>query len=228
MARARAPGLTPRAILEKCSAMQMVDVHLPTTNGRHLMLPRRTDPTREQKLLLHQLNLKLPEQPRREYRLSPSPARQPPAPCSADFLHPSTMNQRLTGVKRLSCRSRASARSIRARLRPHPSWGTSRRTRAPLPVSSGSWVTRPSISRPHRSKRAAGGQDGPGAPEKAYRQRRDGGVGSEREARRRRSLACVGRRRTEVKRGMHPATVSNVQMPCSNVRCGAFWAGCRG
>ena len=63
LARPRAPGLTPSAILEKFSTMQLVDVHLPTTDGRHLVLPRRTDPTRDQQLLLHQLNLKLPEQP---------------------------------------------------------------------------------------------------------------------------------------------------------------------
>ena len=63
MARPRAPGLTPRAILEKLSTMPMVDVHLPTTDGRHLVLPRRTDPTRDQQLLLHQLDLKLPNQP---------------------------------------------------------------------------------------------------------------------------------------------------------------------
>ena len=63
LARPRAPGLTPRAILEKFSTMQMVDAHLPTTDGRHLVLPRRTDPTRDRQLLLHQLNMKLPEQP---------------------------------------------------------------------------------------------------------------------------------------------------------------------
>ena len=63
LARPRAPGLTPSAILEKFSTMQLVDVHLPTTDGRHLVLPRRTDPTRDQQLLLYQLNLKLPEQP---------------------------------------------------------------------------------------------------------------------------------------------------------------------
>ena len=60
---ALAPGLAPRAILEKLLTMQMVDVHVPTTDGRHLVLPRRTEPTRDQQLLLHQLNLKLPEQP---------------------------------------------------------------------------------------------------------------------------------------------------------------------
>ena len=37
LARPRAPGLTPRAILEKFATMQMVDVHLPTTDGRYLI-----------------------------------------------------------------------------------------------------------------------------------------------------------------------------------------------
>ena len=63
LARPRASGLTPRAILEKFSTMQMVDVHVPTTDGRHLVLPRRTEPTPDQLLLLHQLDLELPEQP---------------------------------------------------------------------------------------------------------------------------------------------------------------------
>jgi hypothetical protein len=35
--RALAPGLAPRAVLEKFTAMQMVDVHPPTTNGRYLI-----------------------------------------------------------------------------------------------------------------------------------------------------------------------------------------------
>jgi hypothetical protein len=43
--------------------MQMVDVHLPTTDGRKLILPRYTQPEKGQQLLLHQLNLTLPEQP---------------------------------------------------------------------------------------------------------------------------------------------------------------------
>ena len=63
MARPCAPGLTPRAILEKFSTLQMVDVHLPTADGRHLTLPRHTQPTRDHQLLLHQLKLQLPEQP---------------------------------------------------------------------------------------------------------------------------------------------------------------------
>jgi len=62
-AKAKAPGLTPRAILEKFKAMQMIDVHLPTTDGRNLILPRYTQPEKDLQLLLHQLNLTLPEQP---------------------------------------------------------------------------------------------------------------------------------------------------------------------
>ena len=63
LARPRAPGLTARAILEKFSTIQMVDVHLPTTDGRRLVLPRHTRPSHDHELLLHQLGLKLPEQP---------------------------------------------------------------------------------------------------------------------------------------------------------------------
>ena len=62
-AKIKAPGLTPRAILEKFKAIQMIDVHLPTTDGRNLILPRYTQPEKELQLLLHQLNLTLPEQP---------------------------------------------------------------------------------------------------------------------------------------------------------------------
>jgi len=58
-----APGLTPRAVLEKFAALQMIDVHLPTTDGREVILTRYTQPEAEQRLLLEQLKLKLPEQP---------------------------------------------------------------------------------------------------------------------------------------------------------------------
>ena len=61
--RALAPGLTPRAVLEKFASMQLVDVHLPTTDGRTLILPRYTEPEKDQKILLQQLRLKLPPQP---------------------------------------------------------------------------------------------------------------------------------------------------------------------
>jgi len=58
-----APGLTPRSVLEKFAAVQMIDVHLPTTDGRHVVLPRYTQPEKELQVLLHELKLALPEQP---------------------------------------------------------------------------------------------------------------------------------------------------------------------
>ena len=61
--RPLAPGLTPRAVLEKMAALQMVDVRVPTTDGRLLILPRYTQPERDHRLLLHQLRLHLPAQP---------------------------------------------------------------------------------------------------------------------------------------------------------------------
>jgi len=43
--------------------MQMLDVHFPTTDGRELIFRRYTQPEADQKLLLGQLKLTLPEQP---------------------------------------------------------------------------------------------------------------------------------------------------------------------
>src|SRR6266478_5672275 len=60
---ALAPGLTPRSVLEKFAAMQMIDVHLPTTDGRELLLTRYTEPEPELSLLLTKLKLDLPDQP---------------------------------------------------------------------------------------------------------------------------------------------------------------------
>jgi hypothetical protein len=60
---ALAPGLTPRAVLEKLATIQMLDVCLPTTDGRWLIMPRYTQPEPDQSLMLHRLNLSLPSQP---------------------------------------------------------------------------------------------------------------------------------------------------------------------
>ena len=60
---ALAPGLTPRSVLEKFAAVQMIDVHLPTTDGRQLVLTRYTEPEPELSLLLKKLKLELPAQP---------------------------------------------------------------------------------------------------------------------------------------------------------------------
>jgi transposase len=58
-----ATGLTARSALEKFSAVQMVDVHIPTTDGREVLLTRYTQPEPELALLLERLNLTLPAQP---------------------------------------------------------------------------------------------------------------------------------------------------------------------
>jgi transposase len=58
-----APGLTPRAVLEKFGTVQMLDVHLPTTDQRTVILSRYTQPESDVQLLLQRLKLELPAQP---------------------------------------------------------------------------------------------------------------------------------------------------------------------
>jgi transposase len=57
-----APGLTPRALLEKFAALQMLDVHFPTSDGRELVFQRYTQPEKDHKMLLAQLDWELPPQ----------------------------------------------------------------------------------------------------------------------------------------------------------------------
>jgi transposase len=57
-----APGLTARSVLEKFSAVQMIDVHIPTTDARELTLTRYTQPEQDLKLLLERLQFTLPPQ----------------------------------------------------------------------------------------------------------------------------------------------------------------------
>jgi len=61
--QAHAPGLTPRAVLEKLSTILMIEVHLPLEDGRMLILPRYTHPEAEHRLVLEKLGLQLPKQP---------------------------------------------------------------------------------------------------------------------------------------------------------------------
>ena len=72
--RALAGGTTPREVLAKFKTMQMVDVHLPTTDGRELTLSRYTQPEAEHRMLLDQLRLSLPGQP--PPKISATQARQ--------------------------------------------------------------------------------------------------------------------------------------------------------
>jgi hypothetical protein len=60
--RAR-PGLTPRSVLKKFAALQLIDVHIPTTDGREIQFTRHTEPQAELKLMLDKLKLELPPQP---------------------------------------------------------------------------------------------------------------------------------------------------------------------
>jgi transposase len=61
--KALAGGITSRAVLDKLAAVQMLDVHFPTTDGRILILSRHTELNADQKLLVTQLRLDLPPQP---------------------------------------------------------------------------------------------------------------------------------------------------------------------
>jgi len=63
LARGQASGLTSEAILKKLSNIQMIDIHLPTTDGRHIVMSRYTQPEKDVSLLLAQLGLSLPDQP---------------------------------------------------------------------------------------------------------------------------------------------------------------------
>jgi len=57
-----APGLTPRAVLDEFVAIQMLDVHFPTNDGREMVFRRYTRPEKDQKMLREQLQWQLPPQ----------------------------------------------------------------------------------------------------------------------------------------------------------------------
>jgi transposase len=58
-----APGLTPTAVMEKLGTIQMIDVWIPTLDGRFLILPRYTQPAKDLQVLLEKIQLALPAQP---------------------------------------------------------------------------------------------------------------------------------------------------------------------
>lgn len=60
--RRHAPGLTPRAALEKLATIQMLDACFPTTDGRWLVFARYTQPEKDHRLLIDCLGLTLPAQ----------------------------------------------------------------------------------------------------------------------------------------------------------------------
>ena len=61
--RNQAPGLTPQAVMEKLATIQMIDVWIPTTDRRWLVMPRYTQPSQEVQILLDKLRIELPKQP---------------------------------------------------------------------------------------------------------------------------------------------------------------------
>lgn len=61
--RQEAGGLTPRSVPEKIKGIQMIDVHLPTTEGSTIIMSRYTQPDKEQQLVLEKLRMRLPDQP---------------------------------------------------------------------------------------------------------------------------------------------------------------------
>jgi len=81
--RRYAPGLTPAAVLDRFAAIELIDVWIPTRDGRWLILPRYTQPDRELQLLLHQLQLTLPAQP--PPRIRGTPATAPAAAAQASL-----------------------------------------------------------------------------------------------------------------------------------------------
>jgi transposase len=56
-----AQPMTPMKAIALLSTLQSADIVLPTTDGREIRLRRITEPTAEQKLLLRQLGMRLPE-----------------------------------------------------------------------------------------------------------------------------------------------------------------------
>ena len=77
LARRHASGLTARAILDKLTGVLMIDVSLPTTDGREIVLSRHTEPEAAVKLLLNRLRLKLPKQSGPKVLNPPTPTRAP-------------------------------------------------------------------------------------------------------------------------------------------------------
>jgi transposase len=58
-----APGLTPAAVMDKLGTVQMIDVWIPTLDGRWLILPRYTQPSKDLQVLMEKIRLAFPAQP---------------------------------------------------------------------------------------------------------------------------------------------------------------------
>ena len=63
IAHEHAPGLTPRQIIDKMKTIKMIDVKMPTTDGRVVTLPSYIKPKEDIQLILGKLGFTLPKQP---------------------------------------------------------------------------------------------------------------------------------------------------------------------
>ena len=77
-----APGLTPAAVFEKLATIQMVEVWIPTLDGRWLVLPRHTQPENDVQAILDHIQITLPSQP--PPRIKASQVAPPTPPEAAD------------------------------------------------------------------------------------------------------------------------------------------------
>ena len=80
-----APGLTPTAVLDKLAAIQIIDVRIPTCDGRSLILPRYTQPAKDLQLLLEKLQSPLPTQPPPRITAPVPPPANSPRPIQPDL-----------------------------------------------------------------------------------------------------------------------------------------------
>jgi len=69
-----APGLTAPAVLEKLATIQMVEVWIPTLDGRWLILPRHTQLEKDVQALLDQIHIHLPPPPPPRIKAAAFPA----------------------------------------------------------------------------------------------------------------------------------------------------------
>ena len=82
--KSSAPGLTTRAALDSLAQIQLIDVQIPTTDGRQLILPRHTEPQAQQQMILDALKLSLPKQPPPRLRSIPPAAQLAAISIAAD------------------------------------------------------------------------------------------------------------------------------------------------
>jgi hypothetical protein len=61
--RSCADGLTAQDVLDKLGSVMMIDVRIPTADGRMLQMRRYSQPEQEHQIILDKLGMTLPKQP---------------------------------------------------------------------------------------------------------------------------------------------------------------------